>query len=251
MANLKTIPYTYLIGWTNLNKWYYGVRYATGCSPQDLFNPYQTSSKKVFQIIKEYGLPEIIEIRKVFNNVEKARLWESKVLKKLNVLNSDKWLNQTTNIGISKEIAFNSKDYIWVNNDKKEKYIFKDDIIPSGWKKGRIKGKKRTTRPCYEETKLKISIANKNKLKPPGFGEKISKARKGKSLSLETIEKIKISRRKQYITPSAKKWVFKYNNKKIEIFNLLKYCKENNLIYACMQDVNTGKQKNHKGYSKG
>ena len=36
--------YTYLIGWPDHNKWYYGVRYAKGSDPADLWNPYTTSS---------------------------------------------------------------------------------------------------------------------------------------------------------------------------------------------------------------
>ena len=33
-------PYTYLIGWSNLNKFYYGVRYGKGCHPSDLWVKY-------------------------------------------------------------------------------------------------------------------------------------------------------------------------------------------------------------------
>ena len=68
------IPYTYLIGWSKLNTWYYGSRFAlksnclyeTGCHPDDLFVTYFTSSKYVKNFIKLNGNPDIIQIRKTF-----------------------------------------------------------------------------------------------------------------------------------------------------------------------------------------
>lgn len=88
-------PYTYLIGWLNINKWYYGVRFAKNCNPNDFWVNYFTSSKKVKEIRKMYGEPNIIQIRKTFETADKARLWEAKVIKKLNAPSSDKWLNQS------------------------------------------------------------------------------------------------------------------------------------------------------------
>lgn len=86
-------PYTYLIGWPSLNKWYYGVRYAKKCHPSDLWNPYKTSSKLVFNFIKEHGDPEVRVIRKIFDSVNKARQWEHRVLVKLDVIHSVCWIN--------------------------------------------------------------------------------------------------------------------------------------------------------------
>ena len=87
-------PYTYLIGWSKQDRWYYGVRYAKHCHPSDLWVTYFTSSKYVTEFRNKYGEPDIIEIRKTFNNSESAIIWEEKVLSKLNVLHNDKWLNQ-------------------------------------------------------------------------------------------------------------------------------------------------------------
>ncbi len=86
-------PYTYLIGWSSLNKWYYGVRYAKGCHPSDLFVSYFTSSKHVKKFIEINGNPDVVEIRKTFNSVKSSQTCEHRVLKKLNVLFSEKWLN--------------------------------------------------------------------------------------------------------------------------------------------------------------
>lgn len=95
-----TIFYTYLIGWKKQNKFYYGVRFAKNCHPDDLWTTYFTSSKVVQSFRKEYGEPDIIEIRKTFSCSSKARKWEEKVLKKLKIFETNKWLNKTTNISI-------------------------------------------------------------------------------------------------------------------------------------------------------
>ena len=86
-------PYTYLIGWSSLNKFYYGVRYAKNCHPSDLWKEYFTSSKIVKKYRTLYGEPDIIEIRKTFSDMNSAIIWEQKVLKRVKVLILEKWLN--------------------------------------------------------------------------------------------------------------------------------------------------------------
>lgn len=98
-------PYTYLIGWKEQNKFYYGVRYAKGCHPGDLMTTYFTSSSEVSKMIYHFGLPDIIQIRKTFNDIDKARLWEHKVLRKMKVITSDKWLNRSDNKSIAPQLG--------------------------------------------------------------------------------------------------------------------------------------------------
>jgi hypothetical protein len=98
-----TVPYTYLLGWKKQNKYYYGVRFAKNCHPNDLWVSYFTSSKNVESFRKQYGNPDIVEIRKIFVSREKAILWENKVLQKMNVISDDKWLNRTNNKAIHPE----------------------------------------------------------------------------------------------------------------------------------------------------
>ena len=103
--NKETVytPYTYLIGWSKFNKWYYGSRYATkykcryesGCHPKDLWDTYHTSSDIVTAFRKEHGEPDVREIRKTFSNADDAVDWETKVLQRMNVVKDDKWLNGT------------------------------------------------------------------------------------------------------------------------------------------------------------
>ena len=86
-------PFTYLIGWTKLNKFYYGVRHARDATPNDLWTTYFTSSNKVDQLRHQHGEPDIIQVRKTFKTREDAVRWEYKVLRRLNVLNESKWVN--------------------------------------------------------------------------------------------------------------------------------------------------------------
>jgi hypothetical protein len=103
MINSK--PYTYVLSWTNQDRHYYGVRFAAGCNPSDLGNPYLSSSIHVKRLIEEIGLPDVLAIRKVFSSTEAARLWESKVLRRIGAVRSCRWLNKTDNVSISAEAA--------------------------------------------------------------------------------------------------------------------------------------------------
>jgi len=105
------IPYTYLIGWSHINKWYYGVEYSNSkkiANPKNLWTIYFTSSNIVKKFREEYGEPDVIQIRKIFtkgNRKErqiKASLWEHKVLSKIDIT-SDKLLNGRIGGDISPE----------------------------------------------------------------------------------------------------------------------------------------------------
>lgn len=98
-------PFTYLIGWKSLNKFYYGVRYAKNCHPDDLWKTYFTSSKYVSEFRKYNGEPDIIQIRRTFLSQTDARLWESKVLRRTNSVKQERWLNKFDGIAISPDAA--------------------------------------------------------------------------------------------------------------------------------------------------
>lgn len=90
--------YTYLIGWTSQSKFYYGVRYARNCTPDDLWVKYHTSSRFVAECRIEFGEPDIIEIRREFgDNAKSAKKWEDTALRRLNVIKSNIWINRTRN----------------------------------------------------------------------------------------------------------------------------------------------------------
>lgn len=101
-------PYTYLIGWSEQDKWYYGCRYAKNCHPDDLWVSYFTSSKgrnSVESYRKIYGEPDVKQIRKVFSSTETCLKWEHRVLKRMNVIKNIKFLNKTDNKAIASEYA--------------------------------------------------------------------------------------------------------------------------------------------------
>jgi hypothetical protein len=98
---MNYIPYTYLIGWSSLNKWYYGVEYSLKtkiANPSNLWTKYFTSSNIVKNFRNVYGEPDIIQVRKTFSKgtdlekMESAIRWEKKVLSSINLIDS-KWLN--------------------------------------------------------------------------------------------------------------------------------------------------------------
>jgi hypothetical protein len=91
------MPYTYLIGWSKFNIFYYGVRYSKKCNVNDLWVQYKTSSKYVHEFTKNNGDPDIIQVRKVFDNKDLALKWESKVLKRMDVVKDCRFLNRWDN----------------------------------------------------------------------------------------------------------------------------------------------------------
>lgn len=135
------MPYAYLIGWSRLNLYYYGIRFAKKCDPSDLWQTYFTSSKYVQLIREEHGTPDIIQIRKKFDSVDQARAWEHKVLRRLKVVNNDKWINKTDNLSIDPRVA--------------------------GWSKGKVGPRLGSKNPKLSEiNKLKVGANN------PFYGKK-------------------------------------------------------------------------------
>lgn len=116
-----SIYYTYLIGWSAHNKWYYGVRYAKGCTPDDLWTTYFTSSVYIKECRCNWGEPDVIEVRRTFDCVDDARMWESRVLKRMKVVIDDKWINKTDNISIDPVLAGHAKGRTYVEMYGEEK----------------------------------------------------------------------------------------------------------------------------------
>lgn len=142
-----TTPYCYLIGWSTLSKFYYGVRYANGCNPKELMTTYKTSSKVVHEFIENFGEPDIIEIRKIFTSKRKAIQYEHKVLRRMKVIYRNDFLNQTDNksILLSKE----------TRKKLTEKMKMKYSSMPEEERKEKF------SRKWTDEEKLKKSISLK------------------------------------------------------------------------------------------
>jgi hypothetical protein len=181
---MLTTPYTYLIGWSKLNKWYYGSRTKRGCHPSMFWVNYHTSSKYVAWMREFYGEPDVIQIRKIFDNKEDAMKWERNVLKKMDVINNDSFLNKSDGFGTP------SGGMLGHKHTEKTKLIM--SMQQSGTKNGFF-GYKHT-----KESKLKISIGCTGKTLSENQKKAISKRRNGVSnrgsgfvLSTETKTKIK------------------------------------------------------------
>ena len=88
--------YTYLIGWSNLDLWYYGVRYAQTNRKRDydLWTDYFTHSKPVKHMRAFIGEPDVIHYDKIFDSIDEARKYESKALTEHNAKESIHWLNK-------------------------------------------------------------------------------------------------------------------------------------------------------------
>ena len=90
-----TIPYTYHLYHKPTGTHYYGARYRKGCSPDDLWNTYFSSSAVVKALINEYGKDSFVAtVRKTFKTRDAAVAWEAKVHQRLNVQESSHWLNR-------------------------------------------------------------------------------------------------------------------------------------------------------------
>jgi len=160
-------PYTYLIGWSHLNKWYYGVRtankhlclYESGCHPDEFWKTYFTSSPSVEDYLEIYGNPDVVQIRKTFKTRDEALIWESKVLKRLNVRENDTWLNKHDSCnknfgGCPKGHKF-GKGKICYHNPKtlEKRFFWPNDKIPNGFVKGDIPKTKEHLKKIAEKKK--------------------------------------------------------------------------------------------------
>lgn len=166
-----TIPYTYLLKHIPTGKFYYGCRFAEGCNPKEFWKDYKTSSKYVKELVEQYGEDSFVfEIRKTFNDKQSARNWETKVLKKMNVVTRTDFLNMTDNISICPEAA---------SKGRKGKFgIFRNSQKQIDAVKKANTGLKRS-----EEVKRKMSESAKGKRSGdmnPMFGKKMSEETKQK-----------------------------------------------------------------------
>ena len=157
-----TVPYTYLIKHLPTGKVYYGCRFAKNCHPSEFWVSYKTSSKQVKNLIEQYGEDSFIfEIRKTFSSVEKCRLWEHKVLRRMSVTKREDFLNQTDNISFSLEASY--------------KGLYNRAITEKVIETARVMGKTNLGKKRSESFKTKLSNRSKG-----------NKYRLGKKDSAET-----------------------------------------------------------------
>jgi len=123
--SIYTIPYTYLIGWSSLDLYYYGRRTAVGCHPSDFFETYFTSSIEVESYVSEYGRPDIVQIRRTFTSSEDCCEWECTVLRRLDAKNNFRFLNKTNG---DSEWIYSGVDAVWMNRNGKNRRVRREHI---------------------------------------------------------------------------------------------------------------------------
>lgn len=210
------MSYTYLIKFKPTGQLYYGVRYAKSSNPEEFFKTYFTSSKYVKKLIQLHGIEAFeYEIRMIFKNKSSAIRCEHRVLKHFNVVKNDKWLNRTD----GKAIQY--------------------DIHPL------------TGRKLSIETKKKIGLANKGKIRTNETKVKLSKSHignlhwnYGKKWSNDVINKNRNTNINSYhslskeakeihkqksLTFKSWKLIDPDGNTHI-ITNLAQFCRDNNLV---------------------
>lgn len=175
---METIPYTYKLIFKPTGQYYYGVRYAKGCNPSDLWDKYFTSSKHIHKLIKEYGLNSfILKITKTFENKVDAINYEHLVLSRVKADKNGKFIN--------KHIFNNTflNDGLIIIHHKLLQIETRHDPnlpIPNGWVKG-ITDKHKTTQSNIRKGKLAHNKGKKCKLTGPCTNERkqsISESRK-------------------------------------------------------------------------
>lgn len=197
--------YTYLIKHKPTGQVYYGFRSANTVEPEeDLWKKYFTSSKKIQQLVEETGANSFdFEVRRTFDTQEQATNWETKVLRRMRVLESDQWLNQ------------NIAGYIVPTEESKQKISeFHKDKPKSTEHKQKLsesqKGSKRPWavknlptdcsgekngrygKPVSEETRRKIGEANRGKT-PPNKGVAMTEEQKAKISAARRANPVKLS----------------------------------------------------------
>lgn len=189
-----TTPYTYLIKHIPTGKVYYGCRYAEGCHPSDLWITYKTSSKYVRELIEQYGAESFhFEVRKIFNDKNSCRMWESKVLRRMKVVSRDDFLNKTDNLSIDPTCAAKGRKGKFgifklsqqqIENIKKTNTGLKRSEEVKKKMSDAMKGRTAPNKgvPHSIETKEKMSQAKLGRKRPDGHGDKMRIALTGRKL---------------------------------------------------------------------
>lgn len=178
---------------------------------------YFTSSELVKCKRLEIGEPDIIQIRKVFDNAKSAQIWEQKVLRRMKVAKRTDFLNlyDGQNFGVTPDGNNPMKGRKHSEESKLKMKKPKTEEHKKNLSKSKMESEKRLREcPEYdyffeirseirklayqnipEETKIRMHKAQADKVrgvpKPEGFGAKISKAQKGKKVYKSTIDKLK------------------------------------------------------------
>lgn len=176
------MPFTYLVRFRLTGQIYYGYRGRKGCSPDDLWTSYFTSSRIVAGLIREHGPDAFdVEVRRTFRTADAARKCERRVLLRFDARSNPCWLNQT-------------------NGGKG--FSLKAHTLESR----RKISESRTGIAFSDEHRRKIGLASRGRVIADETKERISAALSGRVVSEETRDKLRItaSRRQHSAETRAK-----------------------------------------------
>lgn len=252
---MNYIPYTYLIGWTTINKWYYGCEWKTTknkqAHPNNLWKTYFTSSKIVEQIREQHGEPDVVKVRRHFNTSDAARRWERIVLRRLDAGPSSKWLNLNNGIPERKTFVCSEETKRKISNTHHLNEKNKGVLNPNYGKCGELSPKYGTTHSPNTIAKMKESakcgeanwMFGRTGELSPNYGrivtdETRSKLREARAANKSTRK----NTHKTYIGTNL------HTNEQLQITGMRKFASERNLSYSCCMDACHGRQSNHKGW---
>lgn len=125
-------PYVYLLKFKPNEKFYIGVKYGKGASPDLFWVKYFTSSKIVKNLVRVYGKESFeYEILKTFDSPEKALKYEQTIIRRMNLINDNRFFNMAAN-NPSPAIS----GYIYITNGEENLMWDKDVSIPDGYRRG-------------------------------------------------------------------------------------------------------------------
>jgi hypothetical protein len=160
MSNTTT-PFTYILKFRPTNQYYYGVRWAKGCDPSDLWVTYFSSSSHIKKLIAEFGKDSFeFRISKTFQTKKQATSHERKFLLRVNAAQNGAFINKRNNMP-----EFSAAGLTVIHHPIYNFETWHDPKrpIPEGWVVGVTKSHKKANSAC----RLGRTPWNKNKILPP------------------------------------------------------------------------------------
>ncbi|WP_155738091.1 NUMOD3 domain-containing DNA-binding protein [Sphingobium yanoikuyae] len=186
--HLPSQPFLYVVGWSNLDTWYLGVRYAKHCHSTDLWTSYFTSSDYVREFRERNGEPDHIEIL-LLGDREEVLATERAVITEFNLHLDPKWLNRSTGaIHISGQ-KFQQSEAFRKQRSEAQKARWQDPEFRQSVV-SKMQG-----RTLSQETKRLIREKRAKQVITPETRQKLSDARTGRKLSPSHIANSAAARR--------------------------------------------------------
>ena len=111
---------------------------------------------------EKYGEPDVVEVRQVFDDSLQAREWEEKVIRRMDAVKDERWLNRQNAGHTFSQFGAQSEDWIKKRIESRQGYKHSEET------KKKIGAKSKGRRPNLgrifsNEVRLKISQAQKGK----------------------------------------------------------------------------------------